>query len=44
MPNVARWFFKGFQMLDMLSRREILLRQEKSAPIVRFSARLRYEL
>ena len=43
MPNVARWSFKGFRQPDMLSGQEILLRQEKSSPIVRFSARVRSE-
>src|SRR5215467_1240116 len=38
MPNVARWFFKGFRQLDILIDQEIRLRQEKSAPIARFSA------
>src|SRR5215813_15312153 len=40
MPNVARWFFKGFRQLDILIGQEIRLRQEKSAPIARFSARV----
>src|SRR5215468_7194730 len=44
MPNVARWFFKGFRPLDILTGQEIRLRQEKSAPLARFSARLSYEL
>jgi hypothetical protein len=44
MPNVARWSFKGFRQPDMLSGQEILLRQEKSPPIAKFSARVRYEL
>jgi len=38
MPNVARWFFKRFRQLDILIDQEIRLRQEKSAPIARFSA------
>jgi len=44
MPNVARWSFKGFRQPDMLSGQEILLRQEKSPPIAKFSAQVRYEL
>src|SRR5215813_13563714 len=44
MPSVARWFFKGFRQPDILMSQEIRLRQEKSAPIARFSARVRYEL
>jgi hypothetical protein len=44
MPNVARWSFKGFRQPDIPIGQEILLRQEKSTPIVRFSAQVRYEL
>jgi len=44
MPNVARWFFKGFRQPDIPMGQEILLRQEKSAPIARFSARVMHEL
>ena len=40
MPNVARWFFKGFRQPNVLSGQEILLRQEKLAPIARFDAKI----
>src|SRR5215471_732068 len=44
MPNVARWFFKGFRQLDVLIGQEIRLGQEKSAPIARFSARVMHAI